>query len=632
MRKVFLAILFATLFLASGFLVHAQEAARAEIIKVDPSSFPTITALLDVYDAQGKFVSAIDAANITVLEDGQPLPLSELTEQEIGAQIVVAINPGPPMALRDKLGISRYERVVEVLRLWAEARPLEPQDEISLVATTGPLLIGASPSEWHNSFVSFQPDTRAAVPSLESLSLALDILEGQQDSRAGMKYSILFLTPHLPDQSTVDELEKLAQRATTLGARVNVWLIDSDTYFVHFSATSLKSLAFQTGGDFFAYSGIETLPNPENYFAHLRHLYTLKYESKLATGGAHNLATRVQFGDLSLTSEDQSFSLDIQPPNPMLLSPPSQIVRQAPEDDPYNIDLLQPTEQIFEILIEFPDGHPRAIRHATLFVDDEIVSVITDPPFEQFQWNISEYLSSGEHSLQIEVEDSLGLVKTSLGVPVTLTVVQPPTGTLAFFGRNSSNLTIGVIALAGVLLALILLAGGRRGLFTFATARREAKKASSDPLTQPVPAIIAEKKRNQQLSVQGWGRRSKRVKASAYLARLNGGRKPVEGKRIPLTGEEITFGTDPVKAAYVLDDPSISPIHARLHPGEDGRFIISDQDSVAGTWVNFEQVGSEGAKLSHGDLIHFGTLRYEFIVEKPSTKKKPEISIEKRLS
>jgi len=322
MRKVFLAILFATLFLASGFLVHAQEAARAEIIKVDPSSFPTITALLDVYDAQGKFVSAIDAANITVLEDGQPLPLSELTEQEIGAQIVVAINPGPPMALRDKLGISRYERVVEVLRLWAEARPLEPQDEISLVATTGPLLIGASPSEWHNSFVSFQPDTRAAVPSLESLSLALDILEGQQDSRAGMKYSILFLTPHLPDQSTVDELEKLAQRATTLGARVNVWLIDSDTYFVHFSATSLKSLAFQTGGDFFAYSGIETLPNPENYFAHLRHLYTLKYESKLATGGAHNLATRVQFGDLSLTSEDQSFSLDIQPPNPMLLSPP----------------------------------------------------------------------------------------------------------------------------------------------------------------------------------------------------------------------------------------------------------------------------------------------------------------------
>lgn len=631
MRKVFLAILFATLLLAGGFHVLAQETARAEIIKVDPSSFPTITALLDVYDAQGKFVTDLDAANVTVLEDGQPLPLSELTEEEVGVQLVVAINPGPPMAVRDKLGISRYERVVEVLRLWAEARPLEPQDEMSLVTTTGPLLIGATPSEWHNSFVSFQPDARAAVPSLESLSLALDVLEGQQDSPTGMKHSILFLTPHLPDQSTVDKLENLAQRAATLGARVNVWLIDSEAYFVHFSATSLKSLAFQTGGEFFAYSGVETLPDPEIYFAHLRHLYTLKYESQLATGGTHNLAAWVQSGELDLLSEEQSFALDIQPPNPMLLSPPAQIVRQAPEDDPYNIDLLQPTEQVIEILIEFPDGHPRPIINATLFVDDEIVSVITEPPFDKFHWNISEYLSSGEHSLRIEVEDSLGLIKTSLGVPVTLTVVQPPTGALAFFGRNSSNLTIGVIALAGILLALILLAGGRRGLFTFAIARREAKKASSDPLTQPVPAITDDPKNNLQSSAQGWGRRPKRVKASAYLARLNGGSKNVAIKRIPLTGEEITFGTDPVKAAYVLDDPSISPIHARINPGEGGRFIISDQDSVAGTWVNFEQIGSEGAVLAHGDLIHFGALRYQFIVEKPPNQKKPEISIEKGL-
>ncbi len=631
MRKVFLAILFATLLLAGGFHVLAQETARAEIIKVDPSSFPTITALLDVYDAQGKFVTDLDAANVTVLEDGQPLPLSELTEEEVGVQLVVAINPGPPMAVRDKLGISRYERVVEVLRLWAEARPLEPQDEMSLVTTTGPLLIGATPSEWHNSFVSFQPDARAAVPSLESLSLALDVLEGQQDSPTGMKHSILFLTPHLPDQSTVDKLENLAQRAATLGARVNVWLIDSEAYFVHFSATSLKSLAFQTGGEFFAYSGVETLPDPEIYFAHLRHLYTFKYESRLATGGTHNLVTRVQFGELDLLSEEQSFALDIQPPNPMLLSPPAQIVRQAPEDDPYNIDLLQPTEQVIEILIEFPDGHPRPIINATLFVDDEIVSVITEPPFDKFHWNISEYLSSGEHSLRIEVEDSLGLVKASLGVPVTLTVVQPPTGTLAFFGRNSSSLTIGVIALAGILLALILLAGGRRRFFTFAIARREAKKASSDPLTQPVPAITDDPKNNLQSSAQGWGRRPKRVKASAYLARLNGGSKNVAIKRIPLTGEEITFGTDPVKAAYVLDDPSISPIHARINPGEGGRFIISDQDSVAGTWVNFEQIGSEGAVLAHGDLIHFGALRYQFIVEKPPNQKKPEISIEKGL-
>jgi len=587
---------------------------------------------LDVYDAQGKFVSAMDAANLTALENGNPLPITELTEQAVGAQIVVAINPGPPMDTRDTLGISRYDRAVETLRLWAEARPLEPQDELSLVATTGPILVNATPSEWRNSFVSFQPNARAAVPNLQSLSFALDILEGQQGSQEGMKRSILFLTPHLPDQATVDALEKLTQRATLLGTQVNVWLIDSDAYFVHFSANALKSLALQTGGDFFAFSGIETLPDPESYFAHLRHVYTFKYESLLSVGGNHNLVAQVHFGDLDLLSAAQSFSVDIQPPNPMLLSPPSQIVRQAPEDDPYNTELLLPSEQSIEILIEFPDGHPRDIKRATLLVDDEIVAEITSPPFDKFNWDISEYLASGEHSLQIEIEDSLGLTKMSLGIPLTLTLVQPPTGPLAFFGRNSSALTIGVVMLAGLLLAAILLVGGRRSFSSFA-ARRAEKKASYDPVSQPIPAMIVNKGKKRRLPTpQNWTRRPKRVKALAYLTRLNGNGNSGAEKPIPLTGVAITFGADPVKAEFVLDDPSISPLHAQLNQNEQGNFIISDQDSVAGTWVNFEQVGNEGVTLTHGDIIHLGILRYQFAVEKPPKTRKAEILVEKKLS
>lgn len=629
MRKTFLAILFATLFLAGGFHVRAQEAARAEIVNVDTDSFPTITALLDVYGADGKFVSAMDAASVTALEDGNPIPISELTEQEIGVQLVVAINPGPPMDLRDKLGISRYERVVEVLRLWAEVRPLEPQDKMSLVATAGPILIDATPSEWRNSFVSFQPDARAAIPSLQSLSFALDLLEGQQNEQVGMKRSILFLTPHLPDQATVDALEKLTERASLLGTRVNVWLIDSDAYFVHFSANALKSLALQTGGDYFAFSGIETLPDPESYFAHLRHVYTFKYESRLSAGGNHNLAAQVHFGELDLISAAQSFTVDIQPPNPMLLSPPSQIVRQAPEDDPYNTDLLLPTEQLIEILVEFPDGHPRPITRAALFVDDEMVAEIASPPFEKFQWDISEYLSSGEHSLQVEVEDSLGLTKMSLGVPITLTLIQPPTGILAFFGRHGSLLTIGVVTFAGLLLAVILLVGGRRGFSSFA-ARRAEKKASHDPVSQPIPATIAKESKKRRLPTpRSWARRPKRVKASAYLTRLNGNGNSHAGKPIPLTGVEITFGADPVKAAFVLDDPSISPLHARIRQDKKGHFLLADQDSVAGTWVNFEQVDHEGIELTHGDLICLGMLRYQFSVEKPPKVKKPAVHVER---
>ncbi len=610
-----------------GFHVRAQESARAEIIKVDENSFPSITAFLDIYASDGKFLTAIEASSLTVLEDGNPLPLTDLGEKEIGAQIVVAINPGPPMDTRDNLGISRYERTVETLRLWAEARPLEPQDEMSLITTTGLILSNAGASEWRNSLVKFQPDARAAIPSLQSLSFSLDFLEGQQSAQVGTKRSILFLTPHLPDQATVTKLEQLTERAALLGVRVNVWMIDSVDYFAHFSANSLKSLALQTGGDFFAYSGVEILPDPENYFAHLRHLYTMQYESRITAGGIHNLAVRVQFGELDLLSPDQSFELDIQPPNPMLLSPPAQIVRQAPEDDPYNVNKLLPTEETIEFLVEFPDGHIRSITRASLFVDDEMVSEITLPPFEKFVWDISEYTTSGEHSLQVEVEDSLGLTKMSVGIPLTLTLVLPPTGILAFFGRNSAALTIGVVALTGLLLVVILLAGGSRGMKNFAT-RRKNKAASYDPVSQPIPTKKTGQLKRLRLPFRGLPQFQRAAKASAYLIPLNAEGKSVTGTVIPLTDEKMSFGTDPVKVKFVLDAPSLSPLHAELSQNEQGAFLLSDKNSIAGTWVNFEELESDGRILEHDDIINFGLLRYKFSVAKPPKENKVEVRVE----
>ncbi len=635
MRKLLSAILLTGLLLTSinHIRAHAQEAARAEIIQVNTDSFPAVTALLDVYNTNGTFISGLETNNITVLEDGEPIHLNELTEEEIGAQIVVAINPSPPMDTRDAFGISRYDQIVETLRLWAENRPLEPRDKLSLVATAGPLLVNASPSEWRNSLVSFQPDARAAIPSLQSLSFALDLIEGEQDIVPGMKRSILFITSHLPDQTSVNELETLAERAQLLNTHVNVWLLDADAYFVHFSANALKSLALQTGGEYFAYSGTENIPNPENYFARLRHLYTLNYTSRLSAGGSHRLSAQIQYSNLDILSPDYTFGIDIQPPNPFLLAPPAQIVRQAPQDDPYNTEILLPDTQTIEFLVEFPDGHPRPIKRAALLVDEKKVAEITSPPFDTFQWRLDEYTQSGEHSLQVEVEDSLGLTKTSLGIPLTLTVLHPPSGILAFFGRNGSLLTLSVIALSGLLLATILLVGGRRSLQTLA-ARRKAKAAYHDPVTQPIPATTeTAKKKKRHIPFQGWNRGvQRRKKPIARLTRLNPKGKPLGETPIPLTGEEIRFGSDPVKVSFVLDDPTVSPLHAKIAQDEDGHLRLFDQESVAGTWLNFEKTASEGRLLKNGDLIHIGLLCYRFEEEKTPVKNRhPEVLIEKEL-
>ena len=629
MHKSLFTILLTSLLMVSGLTAYAQEStARAEISTIQNDGFPTIRALLDVYDSRGQFISGLDAGRVTILENGQPRPLDGLNEQDVGVQLVVAINPGPPMSTRNALGVSRYEQVVDALRAWAEARPVENLDDMNLVATAGPLITHASPSEWRNSLVSFQPDVRAAIPSLQSLSFALDLAEAET-TQAGMKRSILFLTPHLPDQATVNALETLTQRAVLSGVRVNVWLIDSENYFFDISANALKSMALQTNGNYFAFSGEETIPDPDTYFAHLRRVYALNYTSQIRISGNHIMAAQVALGEAPILSQNEAFELTVEPPNPILLSPPPQILRQPPADNPYNTEILLPDSLLFEMIVEFPDGHERPLTRTALLVDGKIVAENVSAPFEGFTWDLSEFTLSGEYSLQVEVEDSLGLYKISMGIPINVTIVQPPTGIMAFFGRNSAILTIGVIALAGILLAAILLVGSRRGVFSFA-ARRKEHAANHDPLTQPIPVQVdvpSNKKRNTQ---ERWARKPKKVSASAYLVRLNGDNQSATDKPIPLTDEEMTFGSDPVKATYVLDDPSVSPLHARLRQSEENTFTIADQGSVAGTWINMQSIDRTGKELRHGDVIHIGQLRYRFELEKPPQISQPKITPEVR--
>ena len=115
MRK--LARLFLTFSLLAGTwtFVHAQTAAYAEIVQVNADDFPRISTLVDIYDANGNFISGVQPSDITVYEDAQETKADKVAESEVPVQMVVAINPGPGMAVRDTNGIPRFDRVTEAL-------------------------------------------------------------------------------------------------------------------------------------------------------------------------------------------------------------------------------------------------------------------------------------------------------------------------------------------------------------------------------------------------------------------------------------------------------------------------------------------------------------------------------------
>jgi len=113
--------------------------------------------------------------------------------------------------------------------------------------------------------------------------------------------------------------------------------------------------------------------------------------------------------------------------------------------------------------------------------------------------------------------------------------------------------------------------------------------------------------------------------APANFIQLGTNGEPLTGHPIPLVENEITFGTDPIQSAYVLDHPSIAALHARLKRTENGDFLLTDNSTVAGTWVNFEPVPKEGCILKHGDVVNFGQLTYRFALRKPPDDSEPKI-------
>ncbi len=638
MRKLLTVLFGLSLLLGWGLPIRAfaQGQAEIDIYPTDVSAFPVVSTFMDVFDASGRFVSGLKPGDVTVVEDGQPLQVQSLNEMVVPAEIAVAINAGPPLGTRDRLGATRFQGIVQALTAWANALPASTPDDMSLVTIAGPIISHATAKDWLASLGSYQPDFRATTPNLQSLSNAIDTV-AVTPPRTGMKRAVFFITPHMDDPNIDTLVQPLIQRAVQNRIHVFVWFTDTDLYAATTSAAAFNTLAMETGGAYFSATGTQPYPDPDAYFAPLRRLYSLKYNSNVMTAGSHSYIVEVKSSAGDFKSGEQQFTANIQPPNPIFVSPPLQIDRRPPDDDPYNDQVLLPDSQKINIIVEFPDGHKRPLVRTTFYVDGKVVAENKAEPFDTFTWDLSGYTQSGEHKIVVEAVDDLNLSKFTMEIPVTITVTQAPHGLAAFFGRYRTYITLGAVGFAGLVLLLILFVGPFRMAFVRAQSSR---RAQADPLTQTVQAHVEEPKPTKVKKTRrgrlAASKEKPQVDAPAWLRRLiqdplaapGETFKPAPVSPILLTEKEITFGTDPVQSVHVLDDPSLAPRHARIIQVEDGSYRVLDEGSIAGTWVNFEPVGKEGHLLQHGDVVHFGQLAFRFELKDPPAGTEPKIAKE----
>jgi hypothetical protein len=203
--------------------------------------------------------------------------------------------------------------------------------------------------------------------------------------RPGMGRAVLFITPPLTADA-ITGLQSLAANARQQGTRVFVWLVSSKDQVDLLPGRALQQLAIDTGGQFFNFTGSETIPDLNTYLEPLRSVYSLSYTSAIAASGVYTLSAEVSFNDLSTLSPVLELQLDLRPPNPVFVGLPLRIERKlvtratASPEEP-TITALEPVSQTLEILIEFPDGYQRELANTVLYINGHR-PLSANPPFD----------------------------------------------------------------------------------------------------------------------------------------------------------------------------------------------------------------------------------------------------------
>lgn len=325
--------------------------------------------------------------------------------------------------------------------------------------------------------------------------------------------------------------------------------------------------------------------------------YRLEYRSGLNTAGEHNLRLQVQ-GGFQAQTDPLVFSLDVQPPVVSWLRFPEDVTRKW-QDPLQPAEEFPPTTLDFEAEISFPDGHPRSIATIRLLVDGQPASDCP-APCTGIRWDISKVMESESHTLQLSILDELGLEGQTEPRDLKIAVERP---TLWDVFRlkylTTVSILVALVLAGGLLIAAIAVmsrAGGSSG---------RGRTVSPDLLFPPAGG------RAQGLRIRWRVKRPLRKGPSAAEPSAGDAAfvvlEPLESGKAPLVfaAADTVIGRDADNGA-VIDDPSVSPRHARIVRMPDGTPWIFDLGSTAGTWRNFEEAPREGCALRDGDRLHFG--------------------------
>jgi len=612
-KKRFLHTLFSLAFLMiAGWFVNSSAFAQldrtVDLTLPELDRYPEITFYLDPRDRNGSPLLGLTEDLITLQEDDLQRNLTEFQELQPGIQLVVAFNVSSPFAIQDINGNSRFDFIKETLLNWV-SQPLDSSpDDLSIVTNSGLEAVHLTDrNEWAAALEEYDPPLRESQSDFNVLSRAIEIASDSVD-QPGMKKVVLLFSVQ-PSSDSYSSLESLSSQAQDNQVLLYNILVSSPAFFDTEGASRLEDLSRQTGGQYLTYSGEEPFADPGQLLKPLRSTYLVRYQSSIVSSGTHTLEVSITSSPSDIVGQ-REFNLEIQPPNPIFISPPRTITRSVEDsgeqEQIQDIVNFQPDSYPLSVLVEFPDDHPRDLEELIFRVDDKVAGRLTSPPFDRVIWDLDEYQNSAVHYLTLEAVDSMGLSRVSLPTPIEIVIEQPPQSLTMIIRRNLPAFTgLGFILLLGIFLFLLIARGAIR---------------PGNP--QGIPWIVTQGRRTATFFRKMMSPNISKFNAEVETANLpyrlipiNSTSQQLSPEPITISLPEIILGSHKGEGKITIEHPSIIPEHTRIKALEDDRYQITDLGGASGTWVNHQQItGSKSYIIRDGDIIQIGEAAFRFQV------------------
>jgi predicted component of type VI protein secretion system len=277
-------------------------------------------------------------------------------------------------------------------------------------------------------------------------------------------------------------------------------------------------------------------------------------------------------------------------------------VRRAGSAVATPLALLQPAVLPLTAQVVWPDGHPRRLTDVIFRVDGVAQPLATTPALDDagqlpLSWDISER-DAGTYRLEVEVADELGFRAASAPLEVVIEIARPspPSPTVTPTRAPSPLATAAEGVPWAVILPAALLAAGGVATGVALLRRRRARRAAAPPPAPPRIIPAAGPPDDRHVAVLEWA-------------------TGADADPIELTAADVTLGREAEAVEIILEDPSVSRLHARIRRNQAGEYWLFDEGSESGTFLNHERLGLAPRQLQHNDLIQLGRVTLRFRLE-----------------